>query len=202
MKPARPGAVDTKPMQAPARDGEIAPATLPYKLPGLQHESSAIGPDILATVVAALTTALIPHTQAFTEGRHKAQGEAPDLLTVGGAAALLRCSRETIRRKAESGELPCIVVSRGKRKKSRRFNGHMIHALAAYRGEEADLGVIARQWLAAQADGEGHLSDQPCANPEASSTRPYGIPQQPDHCEAYGRPSSSLTVKTLGSAGE
>ena len=67
MKPTRRGPVGTKPTHSPARAGEIGPAdpyaaTLPHELRGLPHETSAIGPDLLATVAAAVIAALIPRT--------------------------------------------------------------------------------------------------------------------------------------------
>jgi excisionase family DNA binding protein len=168
------------PKHTPARGEETAPAvpcaaTLPHELLGPQHRASVIGPDVLATVVAAVAAALAPRTPALTAAELESQDEGKDLLTVAEAAAVLRCSRETIRRQAESGELPCIVVSRGVRKKSRRFNAHMIHALAAHSGTEADLGEIARQWLAAQAGGERRHAGEAYARPGAPRTNPPGM---------------------------
>ena len=46
-------------------------------------------------------------------------GPSP-MLTVKQAAALMGMSRTTVIRKADAGELPCVVVSHGARKKMRR----------------------------------------------------------------------------------
>ncbi len=56
------------------------------------------------------------------------------MLTVGQAAALMGTSRTTVIRKADAGELPCVIVSRGSRQKMRRFPRALIEDLAARGG--------------------------------------------------------------------
>lgn len=52
------------------------------------------------------------------------------MLTVAQTAALLGVSRMTVIRKADSGELPCVVISRGTKQKMRRFPRTPIENLA------------------------------------------------------------------------
>ena len=59
------------------------------------------------------------------------------MLTVAQTAHLLGISRMTVIRKAEAGELPCIVMMGGGRKKLRRFPRHLIEDLAS--GKAASL---------------------------------------------------------------
>jgi hypothetical protein len=63
----------------------------------------------------------------------------------------------TVIRKADAGELPCVVVSRGAHQKLRRFPRAMIEYLAARGGSgvEADLKDCAARWLASVADRPG-----------------------------------------------
>ena len=68
---------------------------------------------------------------AFRSGAGDRYGRAPkSMLTVAQTAALLGVSRMTIIRKADAGELPCVVVSRGKHQKLRRFPRALIENLA------------------------------------------------------------------------
>lgn len=71
------------------------------------------------------------------------------MLTVAQTAELLGTSRTTIIRKADAGELPCIVVSRGRKQKMRRFPKALIEELALRAGGayETDLRELATQWL-------------------------------------------------------
>jgi predicted DNA-binding transcriptional regulator AlpA len=57
--------------------------------------------------------------------------EPGSMLTVTQTAALLGVSRMTIIRKANAGDLPCIVVTRGSRNTIRRFPRKFIEDLAA-----------------------------------------------------------------------
>ena len=58
-------------------------------------------------------------------------------------------SRTTIIRKADAGELPCIVVSCGHRQKMRRFPQALIEDIALRAGgpSETDLREFAATWL-------------------------------------------------------
>jgi excisionase family DNA binding protein len=72
------------------------------------------------------------------------------MLTVAQTAALMGISRMTVIRKADAGELPCVVINRGTRQKMRRFPRAAIEQLAAGRITEgqADLKEYTTRWLA------------------------------------------------------
>ena len=93
--------------------------------------------DPLDVVLQLLAALLESHNQQATR-----RDTAPQpMLTVAQAASLLGISRTTIIRKAEAGELPCVVVSRGHKKKMRRFPQSLIEDLALRAGgaSETDL---------------------------------------------------------------
>jgi excisionase family DNA binding protein len=73
------------------------------------------------------------------------------MLTVSQTAELMGTSRMTVIRKADAGELPCLVVSRGTRQKMRRFPRALIEELAVQggMGAETDLGAFTARWRAA-----------------------------------------------------
>lgn len=80
-----------------------------------------------------------------------ARAERPSpMLTVSQAAALMGLSRTTVIRKADAGELPCVIVSRGTRKTMRRFPRAAIEELVAHGGSAAqvDLREYTTRWLA------------------------------------------------------
>lgn len=75
------------------------------------------------------------------------------MLTVQQTAVLLGMSRMTVIRKADAGELPCVVVSRGLRQKMRRFPRAAIEELAANGGGgvHVELTEYTAGWLAVNA---------------------------------------------------
>jgi len=79
------------------------------------------------------------------------------MLTVQQAAAPLGLSRMTVIRKADAGELPCVVVNRGTRQKMRRFPRAAIEELAANGGggAQVELTEYTASWLAANAARPG-----------------------------------------------
>ncbi len=77
------------------------------------------------------------------------------MLSVAQTAALLGISRMTVIRKADTGELPCVVVSRGTHQKLRRFPRAMIEYLVAGGGADTDLKDCAARWLASVASRRG-----------------------------------------------
>lgn len=114
------------------------------------NESVGAEPDALDVVVQLLAAVL--ESRSYQIPR---RGTAPQpMLTVAQAAALLGTSRTTIIRKADAGELPCVVVSRGPKKKMRRFPKALIEDLAVRAGShsETDLRAFATTWLGS-ADG-------------------------------------------------
>jgi len=78
---------------------------------------------------------------------------AMPMLTVQQTAALLGMSRMTVIRKADAGQLPCVVVSRGTRQKMRRFPRAAIEELATNGGggAQVELTEYTAGWLAANA---------------------------------------------------
>ena len=131
------------------------PGDSPVPLNG--HEDGVQDTGALDVVVQLLA--------AFLESRNHQtarQGTAPQhMLTVAQTAALLGTSRATIIRKADAGELPCVVVSRGKKQKMRRFPQALIEDLALCAGgpSETDLREFAAAWL-------GSIGGHPPDNPE------------------------------------
>jgi len=103
-------------------------------------------PEALEAVVQLLMTLLAPQP---TPAAGQDAGPSP-MLTVKQTAALMGMSRMTVIRKADAGELPCVVVSRGTRQKMRRFPRAPIEELAARGGTnaQADLKEYTAQWLA------------------------------------------------------
>jgi len=75
------------------------------------------------------------------------------MLTVKQTAALLGMSLMTVIRKADAGELPCIVVNRGTRQMMRRSPRAPIEELAVRGGTnvQADLKDYTAPWLASAA---------------------------------------------------
>jgi len=101
-------------------------------------------------MVTAVTRAVIA-VLTWQVGAVRHQAKSPSsMLTVAQAAALMGMSRTTVIRKADAGELPCVVVSRGTRQKMRRFPRAFIEDLAARGGlgAETDLGDYAARWHA------------------------------------------------------
>ncbi len=111
---------------------------------------AGVPPDVLEAVVRAVAAALAP--QPAAELQRADAGPSP-MLTVKQTAALMGMSRMTVIRKADAGELPCVVVCRGARQKMRRFPAAAIEELAA-RGTrgQVDLKEYTAQWLASVAD--------------------------------------------------
>lgn len=120
----------------------------PLPLPvGSSGEAGA--PDLLEALVRMAMAML-----ASRPGSTPAQLSSPlPMLTVKQTAAMMGMSRMTVIRKADAGELPCVVVSRGSRQKMRRFPRAAIEELAARGGSsaEVELGEYTAQWLAAAA---------------------------------------------------
>ena len=132
--------------------------------------SEAGAPDLLEAVVRMAMAVL-----ASRPGSMSAQVAGPSpMLTVNQTAALMGMSRMTVIRKADAGELPCVVVTRGSRRKMRRFPRAAIEELAARGGSsaEVELGEYTAQWLAAAAARSAHArnDDAPGSSGRRSST--------------------------------
>jgi len=117
----------------------------PLKLP-TAVDPGAVTPDVLEAAVQLVMAALTPLPAPAPA---QDTGPAP-MLTVKQTAALVGMSRMTVIRKADAGELPCVVVSQGKRQKMRRFPRAPIEELAARGGttEQSDLKEYTARWLA------------------------------------------------------
>lgn len=98
-------------------------------------------------IVIQLLTAIVESRSPSAPGPGAATGP---MLTVAQTAALLGISRTTVIRKADAGDLPCVVVSQGTRKKMRRFPLALVEDLALHAGggEQTDLRQYAASWLA------------------------------------------------------
>ena len=95
-------------------------------------EGASIAPSI-DSLIQLLSAALTVQLNTAS-----VQDAGPDpMLTVAQTAHLLGISRMTVIRKAEAGELPCIVMTSGGRKKMRRFPRRFIEDLAS--GKAASL---------------------------------------------------------------
>lgn len=105
---------------------------------------AAPGPEPIEIVIQLLAAVLESHAQPVAR-----ESQSRPMLTVAQTAALLGTSRSTVIRKADAGELPCVVVSHGARKKMRRFPQALIEVLAFHAGggAQTDLGQYAAAWL-------------------------------------------------------
>lgn len=109
-------------------------------------------------VVEAVTRALAGLLAAAAAPPGQMTGPAGDvqLIDVEQTAELLRVSRMTVIRMVDEGQLPAIIVRRGKVQKIRRipraFVEHMIADAAA--GARVDMDKYATAWLAEQARGQ------------------------------------------------
>jgi hypothetical protein len=103
--------------------------------------------DVLVQLLAAILESRSPGAAS--------RNTAPQpMLTVAQTAAILGASRTTIIRKADAGELPCVIVSRGQKQKMRRFPKSLIYDLALRAGglAETDLRQLTTHWLESIAD--------------------------------------------------
>jgi excisionase family DNA binding protein len=97
------------------------------------------------------------------------------MLTVAQTAAILGVSRMTVIRKADSGELPCVVISRGKRKTMRRFPKAFVKELALRAAPgRPELKDVAADWLSSIANGDDQpeQSAQHCPTGDPPRTAP------------------------------
>jgi hypothetical protein len=132
--------------QSDAR-GSVRPRIASDSHEGVQEDSDSV------EAVVQLLVALLQSRQPYARQDHEPQ----PMLTVAQTAALLGTSRATIIRKADAGELPCVVVSRGTKQKMRRFPQALIEDLACLAGcsSETDLAQFAGQWLASIGNRSG-----------------------------------------------
>lgn len=139
------------------------PAGGPFTPPALLAPDGGAVP---IEMVMAVTRAVIA-VLTWQAGAVRDQAESPSaMLTVSQAAALLGTSRATVIRKADAGELPCLVVSRGPRQKMRRFPRALIEDLAARGGlgAETDLSDYAARWHATTASATAAATNPPRRN--------------------------------------
>ena len=155
----------------PASTGQ-AGAALPGRASGHPGPARPPDPDPVEVAIQLLATLL--------ESRHRAgagQDKGPEpMLTVAQTAALLGTSRATIIRRADAGELPCVILSRGRHQKMRRFPKALVEDLARHAGgqPQMDLGQHTARWLAARASRTSPPDTPAGAHPPARqlSTRP------------------------------
>jgi len=143
-------AVNRRELQAarhpPGAEPAGGPPTPPaFLIPG----DGTVPTDMVMAVTRAVIAVL-----TWQAGAVRDQAARPSsMLTVAQAAALMGTSRATVIRKADAGELPCLVVSRGPRQKMRRFPRALIEDLAARGGlgAETDIADYAARWHATTA---------------------------------------------------
>lgn len=155
------------------------------QLPASSFPWPVIGPDSPATdVIAAILRAIAVMLARPPAAGGQAAPAPPAMLTVAQTAALLRVSRMTVIRKADCGELPCLIVNREPRQKLRRFLRALIEDLVAggVFGPAAELKDCTAQWLAEiaarRADARTEVQQ---GRPEAGAARrrAWGASQQP-----------------------
>jgi len=113
-------------------------------------EEASAGPALEA--FARVMSTLLASASAGASAR---QARPVPMLSVQQTAVLLGLSRMTVIRKADAGELPCVVVSRGMRQKMRRFPRAAIEELAASGGGAGvELAEYTARWIAAHAEGQ------------------------------------------------
>ncbi len=113
---------------------------------------AGVPPQVLEAVVRAVAAALAPQPPAAGAAPAGQEAGPAPMLTVKQTAALLGLSRMTVIRKADAGELPCVVVCRGRRQKLRRFPKAPVEELAARgAGAQVDLKQFTDRWLASMA---------------------------------------------------
>lgn len=112
--------------------------------------SDAVAADIVTAFAHAVAIILARQPAAARD----VAPTPPAMLTVTQTAALLGLSRMTVTRKADAGELPCVVITRGTRQKLRRFPRPLIEDLAAHggHGTQVNLKDFTARWLASVAD--------------------------------------------------
>lgn len=104
--------------------------TFPVRVDGDAAMSEAMQTlvQLLAVILSASRASLASDSR---------RGPGP-MLTVAQTATLLGVSRMTVTRKADSGELPCVIMRRGNQKKMRRFPRALIEDLASHAARVGD----------------------------------------------------------------
>lgn len=125
-----------------------------------------------------LPPAVVQLAQAMAEGLARARHEpvaqpaslaedGPALLVDAAVAArLLGVGRMTIYRACDEGRVPCVIVARGSRQKTRRVPRAFITAVAKEAlaaGGPVDLEEFAARWIAQNAQGSGPAHEDPVA---------------------------------------
>ena len=124
-------------------DADLSRVPWPLDMP--VPDSDPASSMILALFAQAVAASIVSQLDA----RQDAADNPRAMLTVSQTAEILGLSRMTVTRKADAGELPCLVVTRGTRQKLRRFPRPLIEALAAGgQGGQSDLADCTARWLA------------------------------------------------------
>ena len=109
--------------------------------PGASQEAEM--PESADSILQLLASILV--SKLGTAG--KPAGQPQPMLTVAETAALLGISRMTVIRKADAGELPCLVVIAGPRKKIRRFPRRFVEELMLAKGRSLSIEEFTTIWL-------------------------------------------------------
>jgi excisionase family DNA binding protein len=135
-------------MRLPDRSERVSAGpgdTIPGRWPTVN--ASAVPPGVLDAVTRALAGVLA--AVAATTGQQDGDGDS-QLLDIDEAAELLHMSRMTVIRLVDEGQLPAIVVRRGKVQKIRRIPRAFVQSLIAdaSAGQHVEMTASTSAWLA------------------------------------------------------
>ncbi len=112
-------------------------------------EAGSVGATLPLELVEALARVMVALAPA--QPTPSTAGETADFLTTGQLASRLGVSRETVRRLAIAGDLPCTVMCQGKRKTTRRYPRRFADDFAKSGQDVSGLAEFARRWRAQMA---------------------------------------------------
>lgn len=116
----------------------------------LPASGAVLPPGVLEAVTRALAGLLA--VAVVPPGQMTGPADDVQLIDVDQAAELLRVSRMTVIRLVDEGQLPAIIVRRGKVQKLRRIPMAFVERMIAdaATGAKVDMGQYAAAWLAEQ----------------------------------------------------
>jgi excisionase family DNA binding protein len=119
-------------------------------------DNMALLPGVLEAVIRALTGALTPGDAQSAKQSADPVRDRP-LLDLEETAELLGVSRMTVARMVDEGQLPSVVVRRGRVQKTRRIPRAFVDRMVAdaCAGAQVDIEEYAAAWLAAHAHTTG-----------------------------------------------
>jgi excisionase family DNA binding protein len=131
--------------------------------PAASGDSVLAVPTVLEAAIRALAAALASAgAQPMSPGD---PAEGRPLLDLEETAKLLGVSRMTVARMADKGQLPSVIIRRGRVQKTRRIPRAFVDQMVAQAcaGAQVDMEEYTAAWLAGRASalsGVAHESDQ------------------------------------------